>query len=150
MHRLLFAALSLLSAVAGAQTAPTASPKFADPAAAGAAAGSAVSSMGRVTLALVVVLAVLFAASWALRQFKLFKGAAQGGLEVVQGVSLGQKERAVLIKVHGQQLLLGVAPGSVRLLLQLPEQPADPSDSTPPNNDKPDFKALLKRSMGLS
>jgi flagellar protein FliO/FliZ len=130
--------------------------KFADPEKSTALPVSGVSSMGQVTVALVIVLAVLFAAAWAMRQFKLFNRSGQGALEVVQGINLGPKERAVLIKVNGRPLLLGVAPGCVNLLLELPAdsdagadkgmtEPTPPGDPTTPN-----FKALLKRSMGLS
>ena len=130
--------------------------KFADPAAAASLPASGVSSMGQVTVALVIVLAVLFAAAWAMRQFKLFNRPGQGALEVVQGINLGPKERAVLIKVNGRPLLLGVAPGCVNLLLELPADSITDADKVagdpPPriDPDTPNFKALLKRSMGLS
>ena len=134
-----------------AQGVPSAG-KFADPAAA-APHASAVTNMGQVTVALVVVLAVLFAAAWLMRRFKLFNSAGQGAITVLQGVSLGPKERAVLISVQGQRLLLGVAPGCVNLLLQLPPDDTAtvtaPTDTTAPPST-PDFKTLLKRSMGLS
>ncbi|MGC3979899.1 MAG: flagellar biosynthetic protein FliO [Steroidobacteraceae bacterium] len=129
--------------------------KFADPATVTALPTSGISSMGQVTVALVIVLAVLFAAAWAMRQFKLFNRSGQGALEVVQGINLGPKERAVLIKVQNRRLLLGVAPGCVNLLLELPADSVNEGGETPPGapidiTNKPDFKALLKRSMGLS
>jgi flagellar protein FliO/FliZ len=138
---------------AGSVCAQTA--KFADPEKSAALPASGVSSMGQVTVALVIVLAVLFAAAWAMRQFKLFNRPGQGALDVVQGVNLGPKERAVLIRINDRRLLLGVAPGCVNLLLELP---ADGSDIQPTTTDPvspidpntPNFKALLKRSMGLS
>jgi flagellar biosynthetic protein FliO len=151
--RLFFIALPTLL-VAGSVCAQTA--KFADPEKSTALPVSGVSSLGQVTVALVIVLAVLFAAAWAMRQFKLFNRPGQGALEVVQGINLGPKERAVLIKVNGRPLLLGVAPGCVNLLLELPADGdaradkglTDPAPTSYP--DTPNFKALLKRSMGLS
>jgi len=145
--------------------ATTAAAKFADPDKAAALPSSGVSSMGQVTLALVIVLAVLFAAAWGMRRFNLFNRAGQTAMTVVQGINLGPKERAVLINVHGRRLLLGVAPGCVNLLLELPaDTTTDPTgnpiggstkattgDTAPASNAAmPDFKALLKRSMGLS
>jgi flagellar protein FliO/FliZ len=131
--------------------------KFADPDKVTALPTSGVASMGQVTLALVIVLAVLFAAAWGMRRFKLFTGNGQTTLQVVQGINLGPKERAVLITVQGRKLLLGVAPGCVNLLLELPADVNDesitstPTDVTPGNAPAaPDFKTLLKRSMGLS
>jgi flagellar biosynthetic protein FliO len=116
--------------------------------------------MGQVTLALLIVLGVLFAAAWGMRRFKVFTQKGQTALEVVQGISLGPKERAVLINVQGRKLLLGVAPGCVNLLLELPadatpdgsSEVVTTSDAVTPTdtNTPPDFKTLLKRSMGLS
>jgi flagellar protein FliO/FliZ len=135
--------------------------KFADPDKAAALPTSSVASMGQVTLALVIVLAVLFAAAWGMRRFNLFNRTGQTALSVVQGINLGPKERAVLINVQGRKLLLGVAPGCVNLLLELPADLTGDStnasaqtttgDAAPVSNPAtPDFKTLLKRSMGLS
>lgn len=150
MRLFLIASATLLAADSVcAQTA-----KFADPDTSAALPASGVSSMGQVTVALVIVLAVLFAAAWAMRQFKLFNRPGQGALEVVQGINLGPKERAVLIKINDRRLLLGVAPGCVNLLLELPAEdggtPAGTVEPTPSDPNTPNFKALLKRSMGLS
>ena len=155
MRRLSIAILGPLATqfVVHAALADTA--KFADPGKAAALPGSGVSSMGQVTVALFIVLAVLFAAAWAMRRFKMFTPRGKGSLEVVQGISVGPKERAVLIKMNERRLLLGVAPGCVNLLLELPpETPGGESttESVPaaPDVNAPNFKALLKRSMGLS
>jgi len=134
--------------------------KFADPEKANALASSGVANMGQVTFALLIVLGILFAAAWGMRRFKLFTQKGQTALEVVQGINIGPKERAVLINVQGRKLLLGVAPGCVNLLLELPadsSEPSDPNGDSQPTTDvvpassaAPDFKSLLKRSMGLS
>jgi flagellar protein FliO/FliZ len=150
-----------LITIAGATSASAQTAKFADPEKANALASSGVANMGQVTLALLIVLGVLFAAAWGMRRFKLFAQKGQTALAIVQGVNLGPKERAVLITVQGRKLLLGVAPGCVNLLLELPADmnevsPTPPTDD--PTNDAapsnaaavPDFKTLLKRSMGLS
>jgi flagellar protein FliO/FliZ len=164
MRCLNFTMLAVLASdSAWAQTANLAtnlSAKFADPAKGAALPSSGVSSMGQVTLALVIVLAVLFAAAWGMRRFNLFNRAGQTAMTVVQGINLGPKERAVLIDVQGRKLLLGVAPGCVNLLLELPADIAtDPTgeadkvttgETAPASNAAPDFKTLLKRNMGLS
>jgi flagellar protein FliO/FliZ len=154
------ALLGALINVAGIASAAAQTAKFADPEKANELASSGVANMGQVTLALLIVLGVLFAAAWGMRRFKVFTQKGQTALEVVQGISLGPKERAVLINVQGRKLLLGVAPGCVNLLLELPAD-ATPDGSgevvtttdavTPTDtNTPPDFKTLLKRSMGLS
>jgi flagellar protein FliO/FliZ len=72
-----------------------------------------------------------------------------GGLGEVADVPLGQKERAVLLKVGATQILLGVAPGRVNTLHVL----AEPLEiSRPPAGrvaDSPNsFRTLLMRSLG--
>jgi flagellar protein FliO/FliZ len=69
-------------------------------------------------------------------------------LQLVAQVALGARERAVLLRAGGQQLLVGVAPGSVRLLSVLPESaaPLPPAAGTAPS--LPSFRELLRRSLG--
>jgi flagellar protein FliO/FliZ len=53
-------------------------------------------------------------------------------MKVVAALSVGPRERVVLVDVGGQQLLLGVAPGRVNMLHRF-EQPVIASD-TPSDN----------------
>ncbi len=139
--------------------------KFADPAIAAPLSVSGVSSISQVTVALVIVLAILFVIAWAMRRVKLsglFGHRSQTALELVQAINLGPKERAVLIKVQDRRLLLGVAPGCVNLLLELSPDSSvveatnnnlssgNPPVDVPVDVNAPSFKALLKRSMGMS
>jgi flagellar protein FliO/FliZ len=74
---------------------------------------------------LAVVLVVIFALAWAVRRFARLPGGGKGLVRVVGGVALGSRERAVLVAVGNTRLLLGVAPGQVRMLHVLPpEEPA--------------------------
>jgi flagellar protein FliO/FliZ len=115
-----------------------------------------VGSLTEVTLALAVVLAAVFALAWLVRRVRGIAGSASA-LGVLAEVRLGPKERAVLVKVGGEQLLLGVAPGRVATLHVL-AQPIAIDRSLPPAPgaknggpaDGPNFRALLKRSLGRS
>jgi flagellar protein FliO/FliZ len=121
------------------------------------AAPSGVASLGQVTLALGLVLAVIFGAAWLLRRVKGLGRNAAGALDIIADLPVGQKERAVLVRVGNQQLLLGVAPGRVTTLHVLTE----PVNITPPTSgsgltgntdrgttDRPNFKSLLMKSLG--
>jgi flagellar biosynthetic protein FliO len=70
-----------------------------------------------------------------------------GGIEVLAQTSLGAKERAVIVRVDGERLLLGVAGGQVTLLKTL-----SPEDPTPPpaisGNQVASFRDMLRRSLG--
>ncbi|GMR08241.1 MAG: flagellar biosynthetic protein FliO [Gammaproteobacteria bacterium] len=75
-----------------------------------------INEMMSVTLGLVAVLIAIFAVAWLMRRFGNFSMAANGELRVVAGMSLGTRERLVLIQVGKEQLLLGVSPGRVQTL----------------------------------
>ncbi|HEX5690644.1 MAG TPA: flagellar biosynthetic protein FliO [Roseiflexaceae bacterium] len=115
--------------------------------------GSSAGSIGQVTLALAVVLGVVFAAAWALKQARRLNLAGNPhGLHVVGQVALGAKERAVLVQVNGVQVLVGVAPGQVTALHTFTEIPAAPPASQTPTTEQAvasSFKSILKNSLGL-
>ena len=69
----------------------------------------------RVIVSLAVVIALIFTASWLLRRLS---GNARTGrrLRFVESVSVGIKERIVLVQAGDIQLLLGVGAGNVRTL----------------------------------
>lgn len=125
---------------------------FAVPQAATGVAASPAGSMASVMISLLLVLAAVFAAAWVMRRLRAGTAATRGAMEVLADLPLGAKERAVLVRVGKEQLLLGVAPGRVNTLHtfaegQGPVLPVEQSASTPPTT--PDFKAVLRRSLGL-
>jgi flagellar biosynthetic protein FliO len=145
-------ALFCAIAVAQAQDAPTRA--FGAPNVTTSTAPSGIASLGQVTLALGLVLALIFVAAWLMRRLRGFGKTATGALDVIAELPLSQKERAVLVRVGNQQVLLGVAPGRVNTLHVL----TDPVDLTPPSSgtsvnagvggERPNFKALLMKSLG--
>ena len=77
-----------------------------------------------------------------------FGNRASGAIDVIAEIPLGQKERAVLLKVGQKQILVGVAPGRVNMLhvLEEPLELAKPADG--PADPRPNFKTLMLRSLG--
>lgn len=67
-------------------------------------------------LGLLLVLAIIFAMAWIIRRMGSFQQMSHGALRILGGVSLGQRERIVLVQVGEQQLLIGLAPGQIRTL----------------------------------
>ena len=121
---------------------------FAAPTVNAALPSSNASSLGQVTLALLLVLAAVFAAAWFMRRLRTLGSAGQATIEVVAQVALGARERAVIVKVGQTHVLLGVAPGRVNFLQQLPEgsvQVPEPSKAVPITTD---FASLLRKSLG--
>ena len=82
-------------------------------------------SLWQMTLGMLLVLGLILAMAWLLKRSGRFQMGAGGGLRVLGGLSMGSRERVVLIQAGETQLLLGVAPGRVQTLHVL-EQPLQP------------------------
>jgi len=132
-----------------AHAAETAAPRFAAPGAASSLPAGNASGIGQVTFALLLVLAAVFAVAWMLKRLRAVTGAGANGIEVLAQTSLGSKERAVIVRVGEERLLLGVASGQVTLLKSLPAQAPG---ANPPTDtitfQRPNFATLLKKSLG--
>lgn len=70
---------------------------------------------------LVVVLAIMLALAWLVKRYVQVPGINKGHIQVLGGVSLGAREKAVLLSVEGRRLLVGIAPGRVQTLMVLDE-----------------------------
>ena len=73
-------------------------------------------SLWQLTLGMVLVLGLIIAIAWLLKRSGRFQMAAGGGLRLLGGLSMGARERVVLLQVGETQLLVGVAPGRVQTL----------------------------------
>ena len=127
-----------------------ASPHAASPVAAAAhtAAPVGVGSLASVTFALLVVLAAIFAVAWLARRVRGIGNRVGNAIDVLADVPLGPKERAVLLKVGAEQVLIGVAPGRVSALHVLREPIEVTRTATAASPAATSFSALLKRSLG--
>lgn len=66
--------------------------------------------------ALLIVLSLFFICVWLVRKASLFNISSNNQLRVVGGLSIGAKERIVLVQLGAKQLVLGVSPGRVETL----------------------------------
>ncbi|MEX1201219.1 MAG: flagellar biosynthetic protein FliO [Methylophaga sp.] len=73
---------------------------------------------------LLLVLALIVAMAWLMKRSQQWHGIGQQQFKVIAALPLGPREKAVLLQVGEQQLLLGVTPQNVNLLTAL-EQPLD-------------------------
>jgi len=121
---------------------------FAAPHAASAAAPVGAGGLASVTLALLIVLAAIFAVAWLARRVRGIGNRVGTAIDVLADIPLGPKERAVLLKVGTEQVLIGVAPGRVSALhvLREPVEVVKAATATVPAAAS--FSALLKRSLG--
>lgn len=75
---------------------------------------------------LVVVLLGIFALAWIMRRVTRFQSAAGERMRVLGALSVGARERVVLVQVGEEQILVGVAAGQVRKLHVLSEPLPEP------------------------
>lgn len=69
---------------------------------------------------LLLILCLILGGAWLFKRYGHLPMGGKGVIKVLGGVSVGARERVVLIEVDNTRLLLGVAPGHVRTLHRLP------------------------------
>lgn len=99
-------------------------------------------------MALLLVLGLILGLAWLLRRLPGAGFRPADGLRVVASLQLGAKERAVVVEVGGQQLLLGVTPSGICRLYELP-QPLPPAEAPklPSLKELPNFAQLLSQRL---
>jgi flagellar protein FliO/FliZ len=84
-------------------------------------------------LGLIGVLAMLVGSLWLLKKLTAVRGPGSNLMRVVGATAVGGRERVVILEVGSTWLVLGVAPGRVTALAEIPRQPGvEPSPGTPP------------------
>lgn len=108
--------LLILAGISALIIALTPLPVLAEIPAARPAPDNLAAGFGRVFWALLLVLGAIVALAWAYRSMGRATGNPGMALRVLGSVHLGNREKVVLLQSGKLQLLVGVAPGSVRLL----------------------------------
>ncbi|NOZ11306.1 MAG: flagellar biosynthetic protein FliO [Gammaproteobacteria bacterium] len=80
-----------------------------------------VTGLLQLSLGLLAVLATIGLCAWLFRRLSRFQSGTQSVLHIEAGLSLGARERVVLMRVGSRHLLLGVAPGRIQTLYVLEE-----------------------------
>ena len=97
----------------------------------------AVSSGGvmQIIFSLLLVLAAIVLVAWLLKRMNVAQQGAGHQLKVLGGVSIGQRERIVLIEIEDTWLVVGVGPGQIRTLhtLQKIEDRGQRTEESPSN-----------------
>ncbi|MFA7281494.1 MAG: flagellar biosynthetic protein FliO [Sterolibacterium sp.] len=129
LFRILFSVVAAIPALARAESSAT--------------AFEAGSSLFQVILSLVVVVLLLLGTLYLLKRLSAPRGAGAGLLRVVAATAVGTRERVVVVEVGDTWLVLGVAPGSVSALHQLPRMDVAADKLTQPGSL--DFAGWLKQ-----
>ena len=109
-------------------------------------------SLVEVTLALLAIVALIAGLAWLMKRMRGLGVAGHDRIQVLGERALGPKERCVLVRVGGTDILVGVVAGSVNTLHVFPEGAIAqlPAETSPSQGGaaKPSFRDLLMRSLG--
>ena len=100
-------------------------------------------SVVQMLFSLALVLAALIGSVWLLRRFSSSGVLSRAPLKVVGGVSLGGRERVVVVEAGERWLVLGVTGQQVSLLTEMPRAETPAADG--PNG--PPFQQWLQRAL---
>lgn len=80
-----------------------------------------------------VIAAIVFVA-WMAKKINRFNGIESGQIKIISCLSIGAKEKILLIEVGAEQILVGATPDRITRLLQLKEHvSAAPAHAASPN-----------------
>ena len=74
------------------------------------------SSVGSMVIGLAAVLGVIFLLAWLSKRFNIGAPGGNSNMRVISAMSVGQKEKVILVEVEGEKLLLGVTPHQISRL----------------------------------
>jgi len=78
-----------------------------------------VGSLTQLTLSLVAIVALILVISWALKRLKLAGPRGSGQMAILDQLSVGPRERILLIRVGESQVLVGLGASGVQSLTPL-------------------------------
>lgn len=98
----------------------------------------------QIVAGLAVVLVMIIGAAWMLKRYGGFGGAANENLKVVAGISVGQREKIVVVQAGEVQLLVGVTTSDIRTLHVLDKPITALTVVDTPSRNGKDFLGHLK------
>lgn len=97
-------------------------------------------SLLQLFLSLLAVLALLIGSLWLLKKLTAQRNVHPGLMRVIAATAVGGRERVVILEVGGTWLVLGVAPGRIDALAELPRQTMPAA-----NDEQPVAPSWLRR-----
>ncbi|AWN16033.1 flagellar biosynthetic protein FliO [Salinisphaera sp. LB1] len=136
---------------AGKASGPATTHTTTDASAAPAGSGNLPANLiGRTSIALIGVIAVILVCAWVLKRLGFQRDRASQSLPIVASRSLGQRERVVVVEVEGEWLVLGVTPHHITALHRRPA-PAEPATAAtadePGSRARPTFGQALAENL---
>lgn len=101
-------------------------------------------SLLKVVVGLLFVLVAIFASAWAFRRFGGKAFMSNDSMQIIGGLSLGQRDRVVLLQVGKEQIVVGVSPGRLQTLHVLKEPVEVPENNQQASIMNRSFSDALK------
>lgn len=102
--------------------------------------------LGQIMISLILVLAIIFMGAWLVKRYGRFSAVADGQLRVLGMLSVGQKERIMLLQIGAKQLLVGVTPSRITTLHEL-DEPIIIQEQNSTGDVKPSFSQRLQDAL---
>ncbi|MCK0715680.1 flagellar biosynthetic protein FliO [Chromohalobacter sarecensis] len=109
--------------------------------------------VGKTTLSLALIVAIILLCAWLLRRLTPGRLRASQHVKVVSNTAIGQRERVTVVEIDGRWLVLGVGGNQVTLLKDMPA--AEASDAPTTESPAPlsgsfaqRFRQALAQNMG--
>ncbi|MFT5594053.1 MAG: flagellar protein FliO/FliZ [Oceanicoccus sp.] len=90
----------------------------------------------QVTLALVAVVALIYAIAWVIRRKQGVQGLSNIPMKTLGVLPMGMKEKIILIEIGGKQILLGMTPSNINTLATFDEPIVDEKMKLPSFSQK--------------
>lgn len=104
------------------------------------------SYVAQILISFLVVVAFIFLMAWIMRRTGRLGGGNSQLIKIVSSMSLGMREKILLIEVGKENILIGVAPGQIRTLHVI-QDGSELKDGVPTQNamSNKGFKQLVER-----
>jgi len=83
----------------------------------------------------------------AVRRLGRFPSSVSGPVRVIGGINVGQRERIIVVRAGGRQLVLGVTPSSINTLLVSDEDEGSSADPVREYQNPEGFKTQLHNAL---
>ncbi|MFK7855402.1 MAG: flagellar biosynthetic protein FliO [Granulosicoccus sp.] len=108
---------------------------------------SPLATLGKLAVALLIVLLVFYVFARVMRQLQGTQGGIHSGLKIVGALSLGQREKVVVVQAGEKQLVLGVTSTQVNTLHVLEKPLTTPGAKVELGEFRQKLNVALKRQV---
>lgn len=99
----------------------------------------------KLSAGLILIVVLIFLLAWLVRKFNLNQGSHSGLIKIIAGLSIGTRDRIVLLQVGDEQILVGLTPGKIEKLHTLSHPLEGPGEQPAVSSS---FASKLNRLMG--